>query len=212
MTWQQHPTSEIDAFKSQPAVRGLVMKYSNLKTWKTALALTFDWAVILLFAFACSKYLGESHSLAMKVVVYLVTAVIIATRQHALLVIMHEAAHFRISKNPRLNDFLGKYFASYPTASTLLGYRKHHTQHHRTTNTDQDPDWARKLFLPDWQYPQKPRTIARVFSKQLYRGGWDWVFFMTKIGKEDRGRIVFWTAVFAVAAMTGPAMRCAAME
>lgn len=203
MSWLPHLTSEIDAFKSQPAVRSLVMKHSGLRPSKTITAVSFDWAFIVATIAACEYGLENSESWVESVAIYAVTTLLIACRQHALLVIMHEAAHFRISKNQTLNDFIGGFLAAFPTMSTLTGYRKHHIQHHRTTNTDEDPDWARKLFLPDWQYPQTRLRIARVFSKQFYRGGWDWCLFMTKIAMGDRARLAFWFVVVCGAAASG---------
>jgi fatty acid desaturase len=104
---------------------------------------------------------------------------------------MHEAAHFRISKKLWLNDFLGNTFAAYPTLASTEWYRKHHTAHHKNTNTDQDPDWARKIHLPDWQYPQTPSRISKVMVHQLVVGGRDWLKLMAKITGFDKKKIAY---------------------
>lgn len=195
MSVHRNPASAIDAFKSDTTVRSLVMVHSRIQSSKTIAALAFDWAVMIGMIAATEYVFANFGTTVVTLLFYFVAAVIIASRQHALLVLMHEAAHFRISKNQLFNDFIGEMFAAFPTMSTLVGYRKHHIQHHRTTNTDADPDWARKLSLPDWQYPQSGKTIARVFSKQLYRGGWDWCRFMYMIGKDDRRRVIYWSAL-----------------
>lgn len=199
MILQRNPASAIDAFKSETAVRSLVMIHSNIQSQRTFAALGFDWLVMIAMIASAQIVAAKVSSSYLVAGYYTFAVIVIACRQHALLVIMHEAAHFRISKNLKLNDFIGEMLAAFPTMSTLTGYRKHHIQHHRTTNTDQDPDWARKLFLPDWQYPQDSKTIARVFAKQFYRGGLDWCRFMFMIGRSDRKRIAFWAGALGAA-------------
>jgi fatty acid desaturase len=77
-----------------------------------------------------------SHS----IVVWLAAIVIVGRSQHALAVLMHDAAHFRLAEDRALNDFLGQWLCAFPIASNLYAYRKVHLRHHRYLLTDRDPD------------------------------------------------------------------------
>jgi fatty acid desaturase len=44
-----------------------------------------------------------------------------------------------------------------PTGITMQGYRNTHFAHHRETNTENDPDWIRKLGAREFSFP-KSRT------------------------------------------------------
>lgn len=67
-----------------PAAREL----SRLRPQRALLALIVDWAII---ASCFGLALQLPHPL-----VWLAAAIIIASRQHALLILMHEAAHYRL--------------------------------------------------------------------------------------------------------------------
>lgn len=71
---------------------------------------------------------------------YTVSIVWVATRQHALLVIMHDASHYLISRRRWLNDALGNVFLAFPLGICVSRYRQHHLLHHRHLNTALDPD------------------------------------------------------------------------
>lgn len=71
---------------------------------------------------------------------YLVVVVVIGTRQHALAVLMHDASHYLIVRNKRLNDFIASVFLSFPILTSTTRYRTHHGLHHRHVNTELDPD------------------------------------------------------------------------
>jgi fatty acid desaturase len=66
--------------------------------------------------------------------------VFIAGRQHAMLVMMHDAAHRLISPRPWLNDLISNLFLSFPLLVSTALYRQHHLRHHRYVNTEADPD------------------------------------------------------------------------
>ncbi|MES3038586.1 MAG: fatty acid desaturase family protein [Bdellovibrionota bacterium] len=140
-----------------------VKKLSVLKPYKTYFAVAFDWAVIFV-AILTSMYFSS-------VGVYIFSAFIIGARQHSLLIIMHEAAHKRISNNLFLNDFIGDFFAAIPVFMGVAGYRAHHMQHHFNLNTEKDPDWARKSQLNDWQFPMSQKEFAVMITKYLFLGG-----------------------------------------
>jgi fatty acid desaturase len=99
----------------------------------------------------------------------------IATQQHALFVLAHEAAHYRMLKSRGLNDFIGR------VAGTLGGvsmctYRVTHRLHHNHLYGPQDPDIALNGGYPrgGWYLTKKllidltgwtaPKTYAYFFG------------------------------------------------
>ncbi|WLE62354.1 fatty acid desaturase family protein [Burkholderia plantarii] len=73
--------------------------------------------------------------------------IVIATRQHALLVLMHDASHYLLSRDKRRNDLLASLLLTFPLTISTSRYRAHHLAHHRHLNTPDDPDYA-DAFAP----------------------------------------------------------------
>jgi len=67
--------------------------------------------------------------------------ILIATQQHALFVLAHEAAHYRLFSGRRLNDAVGRLLAALPGLS-MCAYRVVHRLHHNHLYGEQDPDIA----------------------------------------------------------------------
>ena len=63
--------------------------------------------------------------------VYTLAASGIGTRQHALGILGHDAAHRLACRSRRLNDVLGQLICFWPIGATLGGYRRYHFDHHR---------------------------------------------------------------------------------
>lgn len=119
-------------------------------------AMLFDYGCIALAI--ATVILGSASLTGAAFMGVLVAAmVVIASRQHALLVLMHDATHFLASANHDLNDWLGELFTAAPMLVSLKTYRKDHLAHHQHTNTNDDPDWVRKLGQPEeaayWTFP-----------------------------------------------------------
>ncbi|WP_321817254.1 MULTISPECIES: fatty acid desaturase family protein [unclassified Paraburkholderia] len=73
--------------------------------------------------------------------------IVVATRQHALLVLMHDASHYLLSRDKRRNDLLANLLLTFPLTISTSRYRAHHLAHHRHLNTADDPDYA-DAFAP----------------------------------------------------------------
>jgi fatty acid desaturase len=80
-------------------------------------------------------------------------ALLVSPIQHALLVLMHDASHYRILKNKNANDLISDLFFAFPSFVTTASYRAGHLDHHRYLNSDQDPDWKFKVNRPEWTSP-----------------------------------------------------------
>jgi len=73
-------------------------------------------------------------------IVLLLCLFVIATRQHALAVLVHEGCHFNLCDSKFLNDLLTNVFAAFPLSMSVKRYRNSHFAHHRLLNQDDDPD------------------------------------------------------------------------
>lgn len=65
--------------------------------------------------------------------------IVIAAQQHALFVLAHDAAHYRLFSNRSLNDAVGRVLATLPGLS-MCSYRIIHRLHHNHLYGKQDPD------------------------------------------------------------------------
>ena len=93
-------------------------------------------------------------------ITFLLALIVVGSRQFALAVLMHEAAHNLLFKNKRINDFVSQWFCAYPIFSDTTPYRPYHLAHHRFTETSQDPD----LVL------SSPFPITKVsFARKVFR-------------------------------------------
>ncbi len=125
---------------------------SKVSDVRSALTIAGDWLAILLVATLCWHYFHWA--------LYLVAVLFIGARQHDLLVLMHDGAHYRLFTNRKLNDWMSELFLTWPffVASTH-GYRANHWAHHRHLNTADDPDLVGKVG-PLWTFPMPLKKFA----------------------------------------------------
>jgi len=124
-------------------------RLSVLQPWRTALAITVDWAVIILAIVIC-EWTDSWWP-------YLPAVLVIAGRQHALAVLLHDFGHFRFVSSKFVSEWTADLFIAWPLLATLEGYRRNHLGHHRYLNTDKDPDWKIKLGSREFTFPQEMR-------------------------------------------------------
>ncbi len=120
-----------------------------------------------LWALAC-QWLGIAASFAFVVAVdrwwaWPIAAVIIASRQHAMLALMHEAAHYHFLSSRAVGDVVSDMLCAFPLNMTTAGYRHEHMLHHRYVNTPQDPYWAGQIPEASWHFPRTPLRATAVF-------------------------------------------------
>jgi fatty acid desaturase len=95
---------------------------AQIRPWPLARAAVGTWACILGALYLWSTYPG--------VITFVVAAVVIGARQHALNNLVHEASHFSVSRNKTLNDWLSDVFFATPHFISTNAYRVKHTLHH----------------------------------------------------------------------------------
>ena len=123
----------------------------------SAAAIVFDWTVILL---AMATAVWAAHPL-----VSVVAIVVIGARQHALLILMHEAAHLGLFRSRRVNEWVSDALLAWPLFVSTATYRDNHNRHHRHLNQETDPDWKRyrdpsALEHDEWRFPMSRGRLA----------------------------------------------------
>ena len=88
--------------------------------------------------------------------------IVIATRQQALFVLAHDAAHYRLYETRWLNDLVGRLCAA-PVGTSMLAYRIVHRLHHNHLYGPQDPDTP-----IHGGYPRGRAYLAKKLLKDLF--------------------------------------------
>ena len=98
---------------------------------------------------------------------YVLTIIVIATRQHALGILMHDGTHYRLLSSRLWNDVICDIFCALPVGILTSRYRYEHLLHHRFLNTDKDPYWPEYERDADWHWPKKPLQAFGVLVRDL---------------------------------------------
>ncbi len=114
--------------------REVVLRLTRRSGWRATAAVLHDVAVIAA-AIALALYYWPQP------LVILLAILIIGSRQHALFVIAHDAAHYLLYDNRRLNDAVGRACAMVQGLS-MCTYRVIHRLHHNNLYGELDPDTA----------------------------------------------------------------------
>ena len=122
-------------------IRQTVKVLSRISTLRAIYHITEVWAVIGLAVWLSGWVLPLSSG-AWGLCVYLGAVAIIASRQHALMVLVHEAIHKRVSRTVWLNNNVTRLTAAFPIFISLSKWRFIHLYHHQYTYTKDDPDRA----------------------------------------------------------------------
>ncbi len=93
---------------------------------------------------------------------WLVAVMVVGGRQLGLAILMHEAAHANLSRDPRLNALLGQWFCAAPVGADLWAYRPYHLRHHRFTQGPDDPDLGLSAA-----FPTSRASLARKIIRDL---------------------------------------------
>jgi fatty acid desaturase len=93
-----------------------------------------------------------------------IAVLVIATRQHALLVLYHDGVHKLVARRRRVNDFVVNLAVGAPMLLPIHLYRALHLTHHRQLGTPRDPERTLLYRNQPWDY-RPLRTAA--FLRQL---------------------------------------------
>jgi fatty acid desaturase len=134
-------------------------------------AIAFDWAIIALAIAAMRIAPWWTHAIFLLVV---------ASRQHALLILMHDASHFLLCKNKIVNELLSDCFCAFPFGLTTRSYRANHIAHHEHLNTAGDPDLVRKIGPAgepeEWLFPLPVHRMVLLLCEDVIGKGVLYIF------------------------------------
>jgi fatty acid desaturase len=130
---------------------------STLKPWRSFLAIFLDWSIIVLCIILCERFGYWFYPLAF---------VVVGSRFHALEAMMHEAAHYRLHPNQKVNEIIGE-LAIWPLGDSLFLYRKlRHFGHHKNIGTRRDSHIL-QLYEKHSRRYDVPRTLPRLIGSCL---------------------------------------------
>jgi fatty acid desaturase len=132
-----HEVSAGEEFKDdfrKALPRELVLELTRRSAWRASAAILGDIAVIAVAVAAALAFWPNP-------LVILLAVLVIGTRQHALFVIAHDAAHYLLFENRNLNDLVGRACATVQGLS-MCTYRVIHRLHHNNLYGELDPDTA----------------------------------------------------------------------
>ena len=139
---------------------GVIKEQSQPNDWISLITIVLQWVII-----GGAITIGViSSNWAIKILMM----IIIATRQHVLLVLMHEAVHFRLHKSKPLNDWVSQFFLSFPLGVSTRAYRNFHFAHHRYGYTDKDPQMEAMHRDEDFLWPKMVLQSWVVFFKDIF--------------------------------------------
>ncbi|WP_151635440.1 fatty acid desaturase family protein [Noviherbaspirillum aerium] len=158
-----HPSSVVPARSQMRLDHDLLKQLSRRAPGRLLLQTLLEWLCI---AVLIATAIHAGH-----IAVSLLCMLLIATRQHALLILMHEYAHYQFSRRHAwLNDMLGDALAALPFFLTVHGFRRNHMPHHRHVKTGADSNWVSALEVARYQFPKtRAQTYAEMFKHVL---GW----------------------------------------
>jgi len=112
----------------------VVLELTRRSAWRASVAILQDVLVIAV-SVSVALYFWPNPLMAG------LSVVLIGTRQHALFVIAHDAAHYLLYENRTLNDLMGRACATVQGLS-MCTYRVIHRLHHNNLYGELDPDTA----------------------------------------------------------------------
>ena len=98
---------------------------------------------------------------------YILAVMIIGARQLGLAILMHDGAHGLLSKNRKLNDFLGQWASGVFIGASLQEYRDYHLKHHKYAQQNDDPDLVLSSPFPVTKESMR-RKIIRDLTGQTF--------------------------------------------
>lgn len=129
--------------------RNVLTQLSRMRPAALVSRLMFDFGLIAVTVFLCESFWNPG--------LYVLAVMVIGARQAGIgSVALHDGVHRMLSKNRRLNDFVGRTLCTTLCTSIITGfdaYRDSHFAHHRGANTEDDPDhWIVDKFysMPRW--------------------------------------------------------------
>lgn len=138
-----------------------IRQLTERSDWQGAWAVASTWAVIG-GTFASVALSWQYLPWWGKLLMCITALVILAGRQLALAILMHDASHSSLFKTPWLNDHLVDWLCAKPIWNDLHKYRPYHVRHHAKTSTADDPDLSLVAGFPTTR-----ASLTRKFMRDI---------------------------------------------
>lgn len=164
--WARLHPHEYDGVIPDRLPAGTLRELSRIEPLRALFAILEEWLAIVA-AVLLSQHLATGWA-------YALAVCFIGARQHALVVIGHDAVHWRLLPDRRWNDRVANLLLWWPVLATNEAFRHFHGPHHRWIGTDRDgniPLWRLHgddgRLTREWTYP---KTALELFLRVLWRG------------------------------------------
>ena len=144
-----------------------IKKLSALQPGRALAATAEEWAAIAASIAICVYFWHPA--------LYLLAVMVIGSRQHALLILGHDASHYRYLPTRWQNDLFANLLLMWPTFASVEGFRKFHGTHHQFTNLPGDGNrhiWythdAMGELEPGWVFPKTRLGLALVLLRRAF--------------------------------------------
>jgi len=159
-----HNTSRAIPERLPPAK---IKELSALQPGRALAATAEEWAAIAASIAICVYFWHPA--------LYLLAVMVIGSRQHALLILGHDASHYRYLPTRWQNDLFANLLLMWPTFASVEGFRKFHGTHHQFTNLPGDGNrhiWythdAMGELEPGWVFPKTRLGLALVLLRRAF--------------------------------------------
>lgn len=132
---------------------------SKKNQFKAGFFILLDWAIIVGTYLLVEKINNNW--------LHIFTAIIWATRLHALGVITHDICHHTMFKNRKFELFIGNLLCSLPMLLSVTRYSYHHNRHHQYLQTEKDPDWTGRNKIDGWITPKPKNEIKKILLQDF---------------------------------------------
>ena len=188
----------------------VIRELSVLRPSKAIAAIVVEWLGIAAAIAVCE--------LLWHPVIYLFAIVWIGARQHALTVLGHDAAHFRLLPSRRWNDWVGNVVVMWPVFLAADGYRYYHGEHHRFTGMENDGNrtiWRTHTkagaLTAEWTFPKTfVGLVLTILWRAAFLTGLFWILrgfaaavIMRRSWVHMVGRLGYYAAIAATLTATG---------
>ena len=153
-TREQQPAGEEFRPRTRPALaRDEVRRLSKLSPLRSTLSLLQTWGLLIASFYLAHRF---PHPL-----VFAAAVLCIVGQQHALAILAHQSAHYRMYETRWLNDLVGR-ICGMPLGVSMITYRVIHRIHHNHLYSAIDPDLALMAG-----YPRGRAYLVRKLLKDL---------------------------------------------
>lgn len=142
---------------------------SKISPWRSMMGIAVEWLGIVAAIWLSLSFWHPA--------LYVVVVAFIGARQHALAILNHEAAHYRLFRNRFWNDAVSNLFLAWPVLISVEWFRKFHWPHHSHLGTEHDGNRpVYRTHTPDgeltplWTFPKTPGKLAAVMLFDLCGG------------------------------------------